>query len=182
MVSEHPASYPRYNRWIISGVPTARPTTLLLPKLKHSQKIWGETNCFNWCQNTAQWPKRVKTEKKLTGSKIGAIFCKITSRITTQNLKIGPWGLFEKFAFLFFPIIKSVPRKGQNTPKSDFRGPKIPPEVRVGHETCSTICGTPVQAILDQKKIDRVGRGGKKKSKNGSEWASFLYIFGLGAF
>ena len=27
----------------------------------------------------AQWPKRVKTEKKFTGSKIGAIFCKITS-------------------------------------------------------------------------------------------------------
>ena len=41
-------------------------------------------------QYNPQWPKRVKTEKKLTGSKIGAIFCKIASRITTQNLKIGP--------------------------------------------------------------------------------------------
>ena len=38
----------------------------------------------------AQWPKRVKNEKKFTGSKIGAIFCKITPRITTQSLKIGP--------------------------------------------------------------------------------------------
>ena len=38
----------------------------------------------------SQSPKRVKTEKKFTGSKIGAIFCKIASRITTQNLKIGP--------------------------------------------------------------------------------------------
>ena len=71
--------------------------------------------------------KGSKPKKKLTGSKIGAIFCKITSRITTQNLKIGPWGLFEKFAFLFLPIIKSGPRKGQNTPKSDFRGQKYPP-------------------------------------------------------
>ena len=26
-------------------------------------------------------------------------------------------------------------------------------EVRVEHETCSTICGTPVQAILDQKNL-----------------------------
>ena len=37
-----------------------------------------------------QSAKRVKNEKKFTGSKIGAIFCKIASRITTQNLKIGP--------------------------------------------------------------------------------------------
>ena len=35
--------------------------------------------------------------------------------------------ILEKLRFLCFYIIKSVPRKGQNTPKSDFRGPKIPP-------------------------------------------------------
>ena len=46
-------TYPLLSKiwWIILGVPTAQPTTLLLPKLKHSQKIWGETNCFNWCRN-----------------------------------------------------------------------------------------------------------------------------------
>ena len=44
-------------------------------------------------------------------------------------------------------------------------GLKYPQEVRVQHETCSTICGTPVQAILDQKKFDQVGRGGPKKVK-----------------
>ena len=33
----------------------------------------------------SQLPIRVKTEKKFTGPKIGAIFCKITSQITTQN-------------------------------------------------------------------------------------------------
>ena len=42
------------------------------------------------CHDWSQWPKRVKNEKKFTGSKIGAISCKIASRITTQNLKIGP--------------------------------------------------------------------------------------------
>ena len=46
-------------------------------------------------------------------------------------------------------------------------GLKYPQEVRVRHETCSTICGTPVQAILDQKKIDRVGRGGQGRLKYG---------------
>ena len=38
----------------------------------------------------AQLPKRVKTKKKFTGAKIGTIFCKITSRINTKKLKIGP--------------------------------------------------------------------------------------------
>ena len=46
-----------------------------------------------------QWPKRLKTQKKFTGSKIGAIFWQITSRVTTKNLKIGQRGNFEKFAF-----------------------------------------------------------------------------------
>ena len=59
-----------------------------------------------------QWLIRLKTEKKMTGGKIGAIFCKITSRITTKNFKIGQRALFEEFAFWFLPIIKSVPRKG----------------------------------------------------------------------
>ena len=64
--------------------------------------------------------------------------------------------------FVFLPIIKSVPQKGQNTPKSDFRGPKIPPKVRVRHETCSTICGTPVKAILDQKNLTGLAGGSGK--------------------
>ena len=42
-------------------------------------------------------------------------------------MKIRPLKGFEKFAFWFLPIIKSRPRKGQNTPKSDFRGQKYPP-------------------------------------------------------
>ena len=36
-------------------------------------------------EEVAQLPTRVKPKKKFTGSKISAIFCKIASRITTQN-------------------------------------------------------------------------------------------------
>ena len=35
--------------------------------------------------------------------------------------------------------------------KTDFWGLKYPLEVRVQHETCSTICGTPLPAILNPK-------------------------------
>ena len=44
-------------------------------------------------------------------------------------------------------------------------GLKYPPEVRVEHKTCSTICGTPVDAILDRKILDHVGWGGSGKVK-----------------
>ena len=44
-------------------------------------------------------------------------------------------------------------------------GQKYPPEVRVQHETCSTICGTPVQAILDEKKLTRLA-GGVREGQN----------------
>ena len=60
-------------------------------------------------------------------------------------------------------------------------GLKYPQEVRVQHETCSTISGTPVQAILDQKNLTGLAGGVKKRSKYGPEWASLLYVFGLGA-
>ena len=44
-------------------------------------------------------------------------------------------------------------------------GQKYPPEVRVQHETCSTICGTPVQAILDQKNSTG-SAGGAREGQN----------------
>ena len=44
-------------------------------------------------------------------------------------------------------------------------GLKYPPEVRVQHETCSTICGTPVQAILDQKNLTG-SAGGAREGQN----------------
>ena len=44
-------------------------------------------------------------------------------------------------------------------------GQKYLPEVGVQHETCSTICGTPVQAILDQKNLTGLG-GGVREGQN----------------
>ena len=53
-----------------------------------------------------------------------------------------------------------------------LEGLKYPPEVRVEHETCSTICGTPVQAILDQKSLTRLAEGVREGLKYGLECAS----------
>ena len=57
-------------------------------------------------------------------------------------------------------------------------GLKYPPEVRVVRKTCSTICGTPVQAILDQKQLTGLtGGGGEvRRSKYGPEWASLMAL------
>ena len=44
-------------------------------------------------------------------------------------------------------------------------GLKYPPEVRLQHETCSTICGTHVQAILDQKNLTGLA-GGAREGQN----------------
>ena len=58
-------------------------------------------------------------------------------------------------AFWPFIYIKEIAQKGQ----------KYPPEVRVRHETCSTICGTHVQAILDQKNLTGLA-GGVREGQN----------------
>ena len=55
-------------------------------------------------------------------------------------------------------------------------GLKYPQEVRVQHETCSTICGTPVQAILDQKNLTGLA-GGVKKGQNMAQNGPRFYIF-----
>ena len=57
-----------------------------------------------------------------------------------------------------------APLGGILGPKSQFC-PKKTPEVRVQHETCSTICGTPVQAILDQKNLTG-SAGGAREGQN----------------
>ena len=50
-------------------------------------------------------------------------------------------------------------------------GLKYPPEVRVRHKTCSTICLTPVQAISAQNNLARLAGG---RSKYGPEWALLI--------
>ena len=59
--------------------------------------------------------------------------------------------------------------------QSDFRGPKIPPEVRVQHETCSTTCETPVQAILDQKKLTGLA-GGVREGPNIAKYGPRFWL------
>ena len=48
-------------------------------------------------------------------------------------------------------------------------GQKYPPEVQVQHETCSTICGTYVQAILNQKNLPGLA-GGVREGQNRSKY------------
>ena len=58
-------------------------------------------------------------------------------------------------------------------------GLKYPPEVRVQHETCSTICETYVQAILDQKKLTALAGGvreGQNMAQNGPRLCTFLAL------
>ena len=55
-------------------------------------------------------------------------------------------------------------------------GLKYPQEVRVQHEKCSTICGTPVQAILDQKNLTGLA-GGVKEGQNMAQNGPRFYIF-----
>ena len=49
------------------------------------------------------------------------------------------------------PILAQKQQKMAIFEKADFRGLKYPLEVQVKDEICSTICGTPVPAILDHE-------------------------------
>ena len=55
-------------------------------------------------------------------------------------------------------------------------GLKYLPEVRAQHETCSTICGTPVKAILDQQNLTGLA-GGVKEGQNMAQNGPRFYIF-----
>ena len=56
-----------------------------------------------------------------------------------------------------------------------FEGLKYPQEVRVQLETCSSINGTPVQAILDQKNLTGLA-GGVKECQNMAQNGPRFYI------
>ena len=56
-------------------------------------------------------------------------------------------------------------------------GLKYPQEVRVQHETCSTINGTPVQAILDQKNLTGLAGGSKKVKIWPRMGLAFIYFW-----
>ena len=44
-------------------------------------------------------------------------------------------------------------------------GLRYPPEVQVEHKTCSTICGTPFQVILNQNNLTGLA-GGVREGQN----------------
>ena len=67
------------------------------------------------------------------------------------------------FVFLHYKINGS--KGGILALNMTSEGLKYPPEVRVRHETCSTICGTHVQAILDQKNLTG-SAGGAREGQN----------------
>merc|ERR1711873_137061 len=85
------------------------------------------------------------------------------------------WALFEKTRFFVFLHYKIKQKTSQNRAKIPLNltseGLKYPPEVRVQHETCSTICGTHVQAILNQKILTGLA-GGVREGQN----SAFLHI------
>ena len=51
------------------------------------------------------------------------------------------------------PILAQKQQKMAIFDKTDFWGLKYPLEVWVQHKICSTICGTPVPAILNHKNL-----------------------------
>ena len=63
------------------------------------------------------------------------------------------------------PILAQKQPKVAIFDKSDFWGLKYPPEVPVEQKTCSTICGTPVPAILNHKK-STTSAGGAREGQN----------------
>ena len=56
--------------------------------------------------------------------------------------------------------------------KNWILGPRIHHRSAVQHETCSTIFGTPVQAILDQKNLTGLAGGGREGQNNAFEHIS----------
>ena len=70
------------------------------------------------------------------------------------------------FVFLHYKINRS---KGVFWPKIPLNltseGLKYPQEVRVQHKTCSTICGTPFQVILNQNNLTGLA-GGVREGQN----------------
>ena len=112
----------------------------------------------------------------------GTVVEDITGSGYTKNqpILLGP---FWENAFFVFLHYNFKQKTSQNRAKISLNltseGLKYPPEVRLQHETCSTICGTHVQAILNQKKLTGLA-GGVREDQNRSkycpEYASFLAL------
>ena len=98
----------------------------------------------------------------------GTVVEDITGSGYTKNQPIL-LGAFWENAFFVFLHYKIKQKTSQNRAKMPLNltseGLKYPPEVGLQHETCSTICGTHVQVILNHKNLTGIGRGGQERSK-----------------
>ena len=61
--------------------------------------------------------------------------------------------------------------------KTDFWGLKYPLEVRFQHETCSTICGTPVPAILNHKNSTGSAGGAREGQNMAHKYDPIMYVY-----
>ena len=71
-------------------------------------------------------------------------------------------------------------RKWQFFDKIDFSGLKYPPEVLAELKTCSTICGTHAQTILNHKDLTGSAEGvreGQNTEQYRAIWGQFSAIF-----
>ena len=95
-----------------------------------------------------------------------ARFCKDIKIVHISKISPFCWAKLEKTRFLCFYIYEiNCPIRAKILLNLTSEGLKYPQEVRVQHETCSTICGTPVQAILDQKNLTGLA-GGVREGQN----------------
>ena len=96
-------------------------------------------------------PNLFKSVRKHSFVRFCTVIKDIKMRSYTKNQPIF-WAKFEQTHFLCFYIYKINRPKGPKYPLNPTSGGlKYPPQVPVELKTCSTICGTTVQAILDQK-------------------------------
>ena len=79
----------------------------------------------------------------------------------------GILGPSESELGLFWPFkyIKTSPKRAKIALNLTSEGLRLPPEVRVEHKTCSTICGTPFQVILNQNNLTGLA-GGVREGQN----------------
>ena len=84
----------------------------------------------------------------------------------------------------FWPTVNDPPTSTPKQPKlaifdkTDSLGLKSPPQVRVEPKTCSTVCGTPVPAILSHRNWTRLA-GGAKKGQNIAHLGALIWLLGI---
>ena len=149
-----------------------KPAMSILPSWKASTRVTGsEAKCHTR-------PK--EKQKKYFGNKFTVFFCQFT---LLESHGSGKWDLKNVSRMFFLlciddnvqiqipggqnrpnrgfwenqfwknALLKKTPEMAKIALKLTLGGLKCTPEVRVPHKTCSTICRTHIQAILDQKKL-----------------------------